>query len=390
MAETESVLQHLTKRSLSFICHDKATSFTFSAYWAPVENVEEWTDFTYQNLVNLYASDLNCQISPFYPVPACEKAGVNEIYDEAGLRDAIHTTTIVPVSYALPGSLFIASGGQTMEDGEMIPDYGAGDRKKRNKASRYKGLLFGDVKYGWKHEKAIATVRNNSDEGYEHAEGRDDVRPMEQTQHYSILLQSRYTFVIHERGLVAMRLRLSKDPVRTAPRPKRNITAPRSHQRVVSGSTVSEVTSSISEMSIDEEVKKRGADVGVIEYSVIPWKGRPNGQLGFEYDSLRPSPLTSIQSRSSPTPSAARVHSSVDPKGKGKLTASVEGTQSASGHQRTPPTFRQVEKIQLSQDGKYYSYKLDGKWAAQPASEWREHGAFLFHYGLMLQARKPQ
>ncbi|PWY86482.1 hypothetical protein BO94DRAFT_597104, partial [Aspergillus sclerotioniger CBS 115572] len=273
-----------------------------------------------------FGSDLSLPIHPFHPDDICEKAGANEIFTENGLWDLISTVVVIPVSYALPGNQFIADGGQIQEYTEIFPDLAGGDKAGR-----------------WSYHEAIQVVQRGSDDlGYEYDELRDTVRPLEQTQHYSILQGSRYTFVITEEALLVMRLCLSVDPVRTSPRPVRNTTtsstsAPvQSHRRVVSGSTISEAMSGLSEMSIDSVTKKKGVDVGMVEYSVVPWKGRGDGltiklalyclvrlaneanELQESYDSLQPPPVAPIQNAPTQQQGGAKGKEVADPKGKGR------------------------------------------------------------------------
>jgi hypothetical protein len=86
---TETVLQHLTKPNVTLVRLEKSSTKTMNRDWAPVENIAPWTNFTFENLVNRYWTDLVRLIESYYPVPQCEKVGFNNLFDERGLSDVV-------------------------------------------------------------------------------------------------------------------------------------------------------------------------------------------------------------------------------------------------------------------------------------------------------------
>ncbi|KAE8146873.1 hypothetical protein BDV25DRAFT_143277 [Aspergillus avenaceus] len=373
-------LELLTLPNPTLNTHDpEQKKWTYNADWRPIENVAEWSDFSYQNLLHRYGTDLKHDISPFEPASVCEEAGWGEIFEEQCLHDLVMTSIILPVSYTLPNGLFMSSSTKMKED-DINPDFAAGDYKKRSANGRYHGLFFGDVKYKWQHEDAINLIQGCK-HGYEDVEGKDIVRPFEQTQQYGIIQKSRYAAIIHERGLLAIRFRLSNPPEPKSARPQRNATKGKSHQRVISDTTVSEVTSNFSDLSFDKDtVLKKGVDIAELQISVIPWEGRDDGltiklalcflalaanensDLREEYTSLHPRPIVPI-----------------------------EGSPSEIGTSKEGSTTRKTKnkvKLQLSSDRKSYTCTEEGEtWQVE---DWEERGKYVLHLELMLQAQKPE
>lgn len=417
---SDTILHLLTKRNVHLQCYSRASTLTFNDSWSPIENVAPWTEFNYQNLLQRYGPDLNRRIQQFDPVHFCEIAGFHKVFDERGLSDVISSTIMLLVAYALPQNLFIAAGARTTDVTDVYPDWGAGNEDKFNSRGRSKALVVGETKYGWSYDDAIDTLRKDED-NYELDSEREIIQPFEQVQHYAKLINCRYAFLIYEKAFIVMRLSLSDDPVRTLPRPRRNIKSQPSHQRVNSDSTVSEVTSSVSAMSIDEDaLRRRGADIGLVEYAEIPWIGRGDkmtitlasyclirladegNDLRHSYDPLGPSVTAPVQDSSRQTQQRTQRSEMIDSKykgkaggadwkGKGKAMDAGESARSAASHPESPSkSFRDVQAISISADQKFYTYKLDGKWAAEPVDKWKRHGDSLFHYKLWLRAPIPK
>jgi hypothetical protein len=81
-------------------------------------------------------------------------------------------------------------------------------------------LVLGDTKYGWPYEEAIAVITSHPD-GYDEATNLDNIKPLEQIQHYSALHDTCYQVIFTERAVLGFRLSLSQENKRTAPRPER-------------------------------------------------------------------------------------------------------------------------------------------------------------------------
>lgn len=124
------------------------------------------------------------------------------------------------------------------------------------------------LKFNWRSKDAIDLVRKirpGLTASYDHDQMRMLVAPIEQVQHYGTVYRCRYVFLIHEEGLMVMRLHLEPDAVRTSPRPQRTRST-YVHQRVVSSSTISD---KFSDMSINETHLE--AHIGRMEYKQVPW-----------------------------------------------------------------------------------------------------------------------
>lgn len=98
----ETVFQHLTKPNAALQCVSTWTTPTVHSDWPPIENIAEWPDFTFQNLTQQYASDLRRETNFHDPVPHYMEAGLNKLYSERSLRDALCPTNTFTVTYNLP------------------------------------------------------------------------------------------------------------------------------------------------------------------------------------------------------------------------------------------------------------------------------------------------
>lgn len=339
--------------------------------------------------------------------------------EELFLSDALCTTNMFTVAYNLPKNLFIADGSRTLDDMDITPDWGAGNETKLNKNRRPMALVSGDTKYIWPYREAISIIQRNK-HGYEGAVGKEVVRPFEQVQYYGMKNKSCYQFIITAKDLVIVRLHLSPIPIRTSPRPQRTTRILGQHQRVTSNSTISEVASSASAMSVDE--REFLPEIRLLEYTAVPWEGRKDGmtvnlalyfvlqlanesnELRQDYDPLDPPLRTAIQtsqpSRGQDTAGAKGGSGAsketnkatwIDPKGKSKATDSTAKATSASSHSTkassAQPNFQEVNVS--SQGGKYYAYKLGNEFVADPVGEWKQVGNSLYNFKKGLRSQIP-
>lgn len=130
-------------------------------------------------------SDLRRNTTFHDPVPHYMEAGLNKLYSERSLSDALCTTNMFTVAYNLPKNLFIADGSRTLDDMDITPDWGAGNETKLNKNRWSRALVSGDTKYIWPYREAISTIQRN-EHAYEGAAGKEVARPLEQIQYYGM------------------------------------------------------------------------------------------------------------------------------------------------------------------------------------------------------------
>lgn len=192
---SQTVLEYLKNTENSPLeIHGTASTFTRSPFWHPIESITPWDDFNYDTLVGRFGGVLGQQTEAFDTVMATVEAGFHVIYDEAGLNTLVGATTILKVSKALPGDLFLAPGSRTFYHADIRPDLGAGD--STSDLVRPNGvcspILCGDTRIGWDYERAIGMV-NRSEIYEEHAE-RQMILPFEQIQHYCKRNKTRYWF----------------------------------------------------------------------------------------------------------------------------------------------------------------------------------------------------
>ncbi|KAE8151750.1 hypothetical protein BDV25DRAFT_138570 [Aspergillus avenaceus] len=276
---TQTVLDYLTKPEpeLNYYQNLDWQTPTYNSDWNPIENIEEWTDFNYENIVKRYYADLHQPVNPddlFNPTKMWERIGMNNVYSERGLEHKILLKNILVVSSVLPEHLFIGNGANTAEEFDIFPDWGTGDKRRLNRQDRFKAILGGDTKYNWSHCEAISIIQS-SPNGYEYHPRKHIVRPFEQNQHYARKLGICYQFSGKEDAFLFQRFWLSPEPVRTSPRPQRKTRFQGHHQRVISSSTVSDVGSSIGAMSVGEPDLL--PDIAGLHCAEVPSTGRPDG-----------------------------------------------------------------------------------------------------------------
>ncbi|KAJ0416715.1 hypothetical protein BJY00DRAFT_291015 [Aspergillus carlsbadensis] len=391
---TETLLDFLRGRNPTVIAPVLGSSkFTFSDDWETVEDMEVWTEFTYETLISRFGSELQREAPQFDATALSEEAGYNRFYDERGLSDLICMSIMGPVSSVL-GPLFITSGGRVMEKLECAPDWGSGHRTSTNSIGRSKALILGDTKFKWSSQSGINTVRNKVDDSYEEGD-RDDVRPIEQVIHYGSLYNCRYVFLITEKVLVVMQLHLAPDPVRTSPRPVRTRSTT-SHERIVSSSTVSQ---QMSDMSLHESDLKRR--IGLPKYKTIPW-GATSGltiKLAL-YCLIRLASEggSDLKQDYSPLPSTRALVTNPKPSGishnaqgasKRKSETSQPSRKKSRDHLGEPlPRTRYTHVGTVSDHGgTFYKFRIGNELQMKYKVQWVEVDGYLYHDGLKVKGR---
>lgn len=375
-----TLLDYLTSRNPTVLAFAKpAPTFTFNADWETVEGIGEWTDFNYETLSLRFRNDLSRTVSSFDATSKCEEGGYNKIFDERGLSDLICMSITGPVSAVLR-PLFITSGARVTQHSGCLPDWSAG----KDTNGRAKALVLGDTKFNWSSTKAINVVQNMKDGSYDDSPSSDDVRPIEQVQHYGAVHGCRYVFVISDQELMVMRLRLAPDPVRTSPRPQRTRPLP-SHQRVTSSSTISR---QLTDMSIDDSSFK--PRIGFVEYKKIPWSARTNLTIKFaiyclirlaaedgndlktEYPLLASAVGPSVAQRVPSTP----LPPSSPPRNPIPTASTVTSTPQTSSE--TPAGYYQTTVVWNTTRTGYTYRDNNNNWVFNDAtSNWREFGDFI-------------
>ncbi|OCT52734.1 hypothetical protein CLCR_10494 [Cladophialophora carrionii] len=254
-----------TPTTLAYTQHDE---------WAPVETIQQWEDFNFTSLNRRYKEHLVAEAdeSLFSTVRAAEDAGHNVIHDEAALSLLHGSTNISIVSRSLPAPLFLAPGSRIIAIPHVRPDWGAGsaDLQYTSPIGVCHALVCGDTKLGWDVDRAIRLVDDGS---YEEQPDSHIVRPFEQIQHYCTVYQTRYGFILTDKCVVLIRVRLSPPTAKNrATRPQRHKVS-EGHQRVLSntstGTTISDVSDTFSVMSF--RPKPQDEDVAVLEVLRVAW-----------------------------------------------------------------------------------------------------------------------
>ncbi|PYH46380.1 uncharacterized protein BP01DRAFT_390668 [Aspergillus saccharolyticus JOP 1030-1] len=346
---SKTVYKHLTQPNVILDCRGTSSVPTYNAAWSFVENIYPWSDFTHQNIVERYASELAEERDFISPVPEYQDANLSTLYSERGFSDVLAATNMVIVSANLPKSQFIADGSRTCEATDIFPDWGAGDDSKPpGQRKRTKALVCGDTKYLWSHEDAIKLLQMGPANSTLNAKDKMSLmNPFEQVQYYGAINKTSIVFIISNEALVVIRLFLAPEAIRTSPRKLRSLAKPASQnspsvtseissiiprrQRISSIS--SDIVGSVSEMSIDEVSMSMSTgqvssstndpsvkptdfipDINAMEYAIIPWAraradgltvnlalwaairlARENNTIQKYYDPLTPGPAHTIE-----------------------------------------------------------------------------------------------
>jgi hypothetical protein len=249
-------LKYLRDPNLTLNIHGSQSTFTFGHGWAPIENVAPWDEFSYSTMMSRFKSPLDkpLEISRF-----------NQIYDEAGLNQVISLTIIMPVSKALPKSLFVTREGRGGV-ANIRPSWGSGSDKRKTSNGRYMPIVCGDTTKGWPVFEALKFIQNHPD-GYDKVPTNYLARPFEQMQQYCLTFNTPYAFICTESCLVVLEFTLSSDAHRS-PQPVRK---PRTQSRILATSTKASTgpTSNFSGMSFEPFPVDRS--VGLVKVWVIPW-----------------------------------------------------------------------------------------------------------------------
>lgn len=272
---SQTILQYLTTPNLNLSVEVSGPTYTTHDAWAPVESIQPWPDFTYDILVNRFRDVLRLSIDPFNYVSAFENAQLNIITSEPSFDIAL-AGNIAKVSSALhkvKKSLFLGGGSRIIKDQSWgRPDWGAGDSTIGYAARPdiCQGILCGDTKVLWDPREASKFV-NDKREHYERLTSRrNTVSPFEQVQHYCQQWGTRYGFIITDKSLVVVRLKLS--PPSPSQRQLRQLrdTQSSGHKRILSdASTMTDVSETFSAMSFEPPYDEQ--DIGGLEVATIPW-----------------------------------------------------------------------------------------------------------------------
>ncbi|KAJ9296755.1 hypothetical protein DTO271G3_4954 [Paecilomyces variotii] len=241
----ETLLSYLTRPNPRISRKARGpVKYTFNSLWFPIENLEPWTEFNYQNLVSLFSPDLSRQVDLDDPTPQCEASMFSQLYDEEALGHVVASSIMIPVSCALPEEVFLSSGGITSETDECRPDWSGGNKLYlqgprnshggTNTSDRPKAIILGDTKNQWSHAEAIEKVQRSLRRGYEYNRPHE-IYPLEQIQYYCAMYRCRFGFLITEEGLLVLQAFQDID-IQRSPRPQRNVRQ-LPHQRVTSSST---------------------------------------------------------------------------------------------------------------------------------------------------------
>jgi len=266
-------LEYLSTRNTTLeIRANSPSTYTNHDDWNPVESISNLAGFTYDDLTRRFRDELAQKIDPLDNVAASEEAGHNIINDEIGLSILLGATNITTVSRALPKPLFLAPGSRTTATQNVRPDWGAG-----NETLRYHypervclPLVCGDTKLNWNVYEAVEIINKGNYED-ESADRRNVVKPFEQIQHYCTTRQTCWGFILTDRNLTIVRLKLSPLVSSGQSRQTRQKTFESHHRRILSdSSTATDLSDTLSSMSF--RPRPQDADIGSLEIVIIPWQ----------------------------------------------------------------------------------------------------------------------
>jgi hypothetical protein len=202
-------LKYLTEPNPTLYVYGSHVTFTFGQGWVPVENITSWDEFTISAMKSQFETSLDKQIERDSLSQLAEISKFNHIYDEAGLSQLIGSTIIMPVSKALPNTLFITSGGQTLgNESDVRPNWGARSKNRKTASGRYTPIVCGDTKKGWPVFKALEFIHNHPHR-YKDDTNRSLARPIKQVQHYCLTFDTPFAFICTESHLALFEFSLS-------------------------------------------------------------------------------------------------------------------------------------------------------------------------------------
>jgi hypothetical protein len=308
------------------------------------------------------------------------------------LEILIGSAIMMPVSSVLSSSdLFLTGGGSTWETIDCNPDWGAGKTNApRNKVGRAKAIVLGDTKYRWSHLPAINIVRSSRG-GYT----QENVRPIEQVQHYCAMYGCRFGFVITEAGALVMQFFKERE-IQRSPRPQRNITQP-SHRRITSSSTMdmSSISASLTDMSLTSD-DLSAPTIRLVQYAFVPWDAHGAGTLTVKLALYCLTLLAKDDSVLGPdyAPLVSQLPLNVDLKSSshqpGMQAAGSLRKEQAQEQSTDASMAQQYTDVALTEHLGYITFSLNSKATAKHKDEWRKEGDYLFHDSLRVKGKKPQ
>jgi hypothetical protein len=218
---------------------------------------------------------LRLPIEPFSYISAFKAAQLNIITSEPSFNIAL-AGNIVKVLSALrkaTNSLFLGKGSRiTKEQLWGRPDWDADDSTVRypDRLDICKGILYGDIKVSWGAQEATNFV-NNKREHYERISSRRNaVSPFEQVQHYCQQWDTRYGFIVIDKSLIVVRLKLSSPNLSLRKPSQTRDVQSLGHKRILSDvSIMTDVSETFSALSFKPQSDSH--DITGLDVAAIPW-----------------------------------------------------------------------------------------------------------------------
>ncbi|SPQ18171.1 59cbd2bc-236a-4f44-bea9-fbf7a29eed27 [Thermothielavioides terrestris] len=308
MPTKSTILEELTKPLPKVVNHARPGANTTNPTWPDIGQWVEWTDFTAQKLRAQFRGIVDAEWTIRDNLYPRLSHWDTEFFDEDDAEHSIISRCIIPpvnaaLSHALKRAkldaafdLNLGRAGRTYEDPSFDrrqkPDWAlcSVDRKSTlsDGSFRYDNLLPGDSKLSNKWHSSWCQ-RSDLHPGYLQV-WKDPVR---QILSYCRHNRCRYGFLITDAELVVMRV----TPMPTAEssvttRQASQAEALAAHYRHISTSTtMSSLSSSLRDMSLDSSSSYRPTDLAedgyIVEYRAIPWGNRGQQdltvQLGLFY-----------------------------------------------------------------------------------------------------------
>ncbi|KNG85337.1 hypothetical protein ANOM_006289 [Aspergillus nomiae NRRL 13137] len=288
-----TLLEVLTRRNPDFVERlPNGGSLTTNHMYPTVNGKEDWVDFSYQNLLQMFPI-LTAELAEDIPEPSDPEGAEKEDWGEDSTKAFFQRTMFVAINAALKQSWKslhnssdppqIVTGDKAKstnqtDDSRYSPDLAVvRTSRKQFLSSKYENLIPGDVKEATKWNAEIEEYERDK---YDQVFG--------QMQQYCEQTQQRYAFVITGRELVVIHCRVEDigsgiAANRTRREPK---TPPRkSHMRNLSDVTdLSPLSSRVDRMSISgtsyRDDRSR-VDFAPLQRVHVPYSAYGSGKLTF-------------------------------------------------------------------------------------------------------------
>jgi len=204
----------LSRPALNLEVLAQPTSYTTNSDWDGVENIRTWHEFNFETLARRFNRELKTPIRAFI-YKDFRDAQAHLVNDETTLGHALsgHIVTVSAAIRRVRKNLFLSKGARVTVPGSIHqPDYGIGDDKivVSPQGRICLARAVGETKLGWDSINTMKLMQQAKGNYEADPSVRMKAKPFEQVQHYCKKMDTRYGWIVTDKGVTVVRVKGSE------------------------------------------------------------------------------------------------------------------------------------------------------------------------------------